>query len=266
MYFMEFIGYFLSILIGITLGLIGAGGSILSIPLLVYFFKINPEKATTYSLFIVGAVAFFGAARHFKMGNLKIKPALIFAIPSVFSLLIIRNFVLPIMPNQLFYINNLAVSKNFFILIIFAILMILAAISMIKKTDYRTDNLQEINNSKLVIIGLLIGNIVGFLGAGGGFLIIPALIHFAKLPLKQAVGTSLLIIFINSTIGFSSDVLNHVEIDYKLLLIITLFAILGLFFGTELSKKINADKLKPAFGWLVLVIGIYIISKEILLF
>ena len=265
MYFMEFIGYFLSILVGITLGLIGAGGSILSIPLLVYFFKINPEKATTYSLFIVGVVAFFGAVRHFKMGNLKIKPALIFAIPSVFSLLIIRNFVLPKMPNQLFSINNLLISKNFFILIVFAILMIFAAFSMIKKTTFIIDNLQEINNSKLVIIGLFIGNIAGFLGAGGGFLIIPALIYFAKLPLKQAVGTSLLIIFINAAIGFSSDVLNHVEIDYKLLITITIFAIFGMFLGTELSKKINADKLKPAFGYLVLVVGIYIISKEILM-
>ena len=263
---MEFLGYFLSILIGITLGLVGAGGSILSIPLLVYVFKIKPEIATSYSLFIVGIVSFFAATRHFKMGNLQIKPAIIFAIPSILSLLIVRNILLPKMPSQLFFIGNFLVTKNILIILVFAFLMILAAFTMIRKSNSLIDDKPNTNANKLAIIGLFIGAITGFLGAGGGFLIIPALIFFAKLPIKQAVGTSLLIVFINSTIGFSNDVLNNVVINYQLLFTISSIAIFGMFIGTELSKKIDGNKLKPAFGYFVLAMGIYIISKEILLF
>lgn len=261
---MEILGYFLAIIIGITLGLVGAGGSILSIPLLVYIFKIDANLATTYSLFIVGCVAFYGTVKHRQLGNLNIKTAVFFAIPSVISTLFIRNIVLKIIPIQFAVFDNFTLSKNGLIMIAFAILMLSSALLMIKKQAFVTKEKVEINYLKLSIIGFLIGAITGFLGAGGGFLIIPALIFFANLPMKQAVGTSLLIIFINSTIGFSSDLFNNVVLNYYLLFIITFVALLGMFIGTEISKKINGNKLKPAFGWFVLAIGIYIISKEIL--
>ncbi|RVT73991.1 sulfite exporter TauE/SafE family protein [Flavobacterium sufflavum] len=261
---MEYIGYFASIIIGLSLGLIGSGGSILTIPILVYLFKVNPELATTYSLFIVGATALYGGYSHYKLGNLKLKTALYFAVPSVISILIIREVIFPQIASTLFTIASYAVSKDLLIMIVFAILMISASISMIKKNKTEITN-HKTNYSQLATIGFLVGIVTGFLGAGGGFLIIPALLFFANLPMKQAVGTSLLIIFINSAIGFTGDLYLNTPIDYGFLLLISTMAFLGMFIGILLSKRIDGRKLKPIFGWFVLVMGVYIIVKEVLL-
>ena len=261
---MEYLGYFLSIIIGLSLGLIGGGGSILAVPILVYLFKIHPEQATSYSLFIVGITAMFGSFSQYRLGNLKIKAALVFAIPSVLSLLFVRDVILPKIPTIILTVNSFEISKNLVIMTVFAFLMIAASLSMIRtstpdKTEKRDDHF------RIAIIGLLVGFITGFLGAGGGFLIIPALLFFGNLPIKQAIGTSLLIIFINSLIGFGGDVINGMDINYKLLFTISGIALIGMFIGTYLSKKIDGAKLKPAFGWFVLVMGIYIIIKEFFL-
>lgn len=261
---MEYLGYFASIIIGLSLGLIGGGGSILAVPILVYLFKIHPEQATSYSLFIVGITAMIGSYSHYKLGNLKIKAALIFAIPSVLSLLFVRDIILPTIPSTLFTLNTFEVSKNLLIMIVFALLMITTAVSMIKKTTQKKYVIQD-NFIRIAGIGLLVGFITGFLGAGGGFLIIPALLFFANLPMKEAIGTSLLIIFINSLIGFGGDVFNGIPINYKLLFTISIIAIIGMLIGIYLSKKIDGKRLKPAFGWFVLFMGIYIIIKESLL-
>jgi uncharacterized membrane protein YfcA len=258
---MEYFGYFASIIIGLSLGLIGGGGSILTIPILVYLFKIDPKLATSYSLFIVGITALSGCFSHYKMGNLKIKSALYFAVPSVFSILVIREIIILKIPNLIFTINDFQVTKNFLIMIIFAVLMMAASFSMIiksKKRIYTTTNYLQ-----LALIGAVVGIVTGFLGAGGGFLIIPALLFFANLPMKQAVGTSLLIIFINSSIGFVGDLYIGTPIDYPFLLSILSMAFLGMLIGTQLSKRMDGNKLKPIFGWFVLVMGIYIIIKEI---
>jgi uncharacterized protein len=261
---MEYLGYFASILIGITLGLIGGGGSILTVPILVYLFQINPENATSYSLFIVGMTAMFGSYRHFLLGNLNLKSALYFAFPSVLSLLLVRKLVLPRIPNSLFFIHQLEITKDLLIMVIFGVLMIAASVSMIRKSNPNKTPSSP-NIVRLALIGLLVGLVTGFLGAGGGFLIIPALLFFANLPMKQAVGTSLFIIFINSLIGFSGDIMNGIPINYSLLFTLTSIAILGMLIGTQLSKKIEGSKLKPTFGWFVLVMGIYIITKELFL-
>lgn len=261
---MEYIGYFASIIIGLSLGLIGGGGSILTIPILVYLFKVDPELATSYSLFIVGATALYGGYSHYKLGNLQLKTALYFAVPSVISILIIREVIFPKIANTLFTIASYAVSKDLLIMIVFAILMISASISMIKKNKMEIKNHKN-NYTQLAFIGFLVGIVTGFLGAGGGFLIIPALLFFANLPMKQAVGTSLLIIFINSAIGFAGDLYLNTPIDYGFLLLISAMAFVGMFIGILLSKKIDGNKLKPVFGWFVLVMGIYIIVKEVLL-
>jgi uncharacterized protein len=259
---MEIAGYFLALLVGISLGLIGGGGAILTVPILVYLFHINPPLATSYSLFIVGTAALMGTYKHYKLGNLQLNIALQFGIPAVTSLIIIRKFVLPNLPNTIIKINHFTVTKNIFFMIVFAILMIAAATAMIKKTPIKLP--QKTNNKKIVAIGFMVGLITGFLGAGGGFLIIPALVFFANLPMKKAVGTSLFIICINALIGFTTDVLNGIQLNYQLLLLFTTIAVVGIFIGTFLSTKIDSNKLKPAFGWFVLVMGMYIITKEII--
>lgn len=259
---MEYFGYLASIIIGLSLGLIGGGGSILTIPILVYLFKVDPELSTSYSLFIVGVTSLFGCYSHFKMGNLKIKSALYFAVPSVFSILIIREVIFPQIASTLFSIASYQVSKNLLIMIVFSVLMIAAALSMIKKNTPEIKG-KETNYIQLSMIGFVVGIVTGFLGAGGGFLIIPALLFFANLPMKQAVGTSLLIIFINSSIGFVGDLYINTPIDYSFLLKISSMAFIGMLIGTQLTKKIDGNKLKPIFGWFVLIMGIYIITKEL---
>lgn len=260
---MEVIGYLASVIIGISLGLIGGGGSILTVPILVYLFGIKPELATSYSLFVVGMAAMVGAYNHYKIGNLKIKPTMYFTVPSILSLLLVRKLLIPMIPQYLFSAGSFEVTKNLLIMIVFAILMVAASGSMIRNPSDKVVSIKPINFMRLAVIGLIVGSITGFLGVGGGFLIIPALIFFARLSMKEAVGTSLLIIFINSVIGFGGDLINGVTINYTLLLSITAIAIVGMFIGTALSKKINGAKLKPAFGWFILIMGLYIIGSEI---
>jgi uncharacterized membrane protein YfcA len=259
---MEYIGYLASIIIGLSLGLIGGGGSILAVPILVYLFKISPEQSTTYSLFIVGFTSMIGSFSHYKLGNLKMKPALIFAIPSIVSLLFIRKLILPLIPTTIATLSGFDITKDLLIMVVFALLMVATSYSMIKKSKTEAET-PEINFTMLAAIGLLVGLIIGFLGAGGGFLIIPALLFFGNLPMKQAVGTSLFIIFINSMIGFTGDLLGGIIVNYQFIVIISLMATIGLIIGTFLSKKIDGSKLKPAFGWFVLVMGVYIIGKEL---
>jgi hypothetical protein len=254
-------GYLLASLIGVSLGLIGGGGSILTIPVLVYIFKVDPFTATSYSLFIVGITSLYGSYRHYRLGNLEVKPALFFAVPSLLSLLITRNLLMPRIPGLVLRIGELQLTRNMLIMLVFSVLMIVVSYLMIRKNEHAVKATVK-NNFRLGIMGFLIGFFTGFLGAGGGFVIIPALVFFAGLPMKQAVGTSLLIIAINSLIGFGVDLVHHISPDYPLLLGIASMAMAGMFVGTFLSTKIDGRKLKPAFGWFVLLMGIWIIIKE----
>lgn len=261
---MEIIGYILAILIGLSLGLIGSGGSILTIPILVYIMYISPSNATTYSLFIVGVSALVGSVKGAKDKLLDTRTALYFGLPSVISIYIMRKFIVPIMPDVLFEIFGISISKDFFIMLVFAVLMILASVSMIKKRTEIENEDFKIDKISIIIKGVFIGFLTGLVGVGGGFLIIPTLLFSAKLPMKKAVATSLVIIAFNSLIGFSGS-LGNVIIDWIFLFKFTSFAVFGIFIGMLLSKKISNQTLKPAFGWFVLITGIYIIIKEIFL-
>lgn len=246
-----------------SLGLIDSGGSILTVPILVYLFAVKPQLATTYSLFIVGISAMIVSFNHYKIGNLQLRSVAFFGFPSIVSLLVVRKFVMPNIPNQLFSFQNFDFTKNALIMVVFALIMMAASISMIKKQK-KTETTFKPKDSKLMIIGFSVGIMTGFLGAGGGFLIIPSLVFFAGLEMKKAVGTSLFIIAINALIGFIGDVVIGVDIDFQLLLSLATLAIAGIFIGPYLSKKIDGKKLKPAFGWFIMVMGIYIIVMEIL--
>ena len=259
---MEIIGFSLGILIGISLGLIGGGGSILTIPALVYIMHISPTNATTYSLFIVGVSALIGSIKGVKNKLLDYQIALYFGIPSIASIFIMRKYVMPTIPNTLFSIFNFLITKDFVIMFVFAILMIVASFSMIKKDPTQFGSIEKINITEIALKGIVVGILTGFVGVGGGFLIIPTLLFSAKIPMKKAVNTSLLIIAFNSLIGFTGS-LNSNSLNWGFLIEFTSFAVVGILTGIHFSQKVSNEKLKPIFGWFVLIMGIYIMVKEI---
>ncbi|WP_179343498.1 sulfite exporter TauE/SafE family protein [Winogradskyella ursingii] len=260
----EILGYVGALLIGLVLGLIGGGGSILTVPILVYALALNPVIATAYSLFVVGATSLIGAIKNMMKGMVDYRTAIIFAVPAFIAVYLTRAFLIPAIPEELFSVNSFMVTKNLAIMLFFAIIMLLASVSMIRNKRKEIDEEAQITyNYPLIIIeGLVVGTITGIVGAGGGFLIIPALVLLAKLPMKKAVATSLLIIAIKSLIGFLGDVQN-LDIDWPFLLIFTAISVVGIFIGIWLNKFIDGKKLKKVFGWFVLVMGIYIIYKEL---
>jgi uncharacterized protein len=264
---MEFIGYFAAILIGVSLGLIGGGGSILTVPVLVYLFDVEPVVATAYSLFIVGATSLVGVYPKWKTGSVNLKTALIFGIPSIIAVYATRAWLVPMIPQTIGTIGTLVVTKSLLMMLLFAILMVAASISMISDKGINCDEEAEIvpqsfNYPMILLEGAVVGTLTGLVGAGGGFLIIPALVLLTKLPMKEAVGTSLLIIGMKSLIGFTGD-LGHYAMNWQLLLSITSLAVIGILVGNALGKNISGAKLKRGFGWFVLVMGIYIIAKEL---
>lgn len=261
---LEVLGYIAAILIGVSLGLIGSGGSILTVPILVYLFGIHPVPSTAYSLFIVGITALVGSITYMKKNQVSYLTAAVFAIPAFIAVFLTRKFLVPAIPVNIFSIGDFIVSKDLFIMILFAVLMVAASASMIKGRKALFDDIEIKFNYPLIIMeGFGVGILTGLVGAGGGFLIIPALVLLAKLPMKMAVGTSLLIIAVKSLIGFTGDIGTNLVVDWAFLFIITGMALIGIFIGAYLSKFISNAKLKPAFGWFVLVMGVYIIGKEI---
>lgn len=263
---MEIVGYFLAAVIGVSLGLIGGGGSILTVPILVYAMGVNPVLATSYSLFIVGSTSMIGAVNNYRKGLVSIKTALLFGLSSIITVFLTRKILMPKIPAILLTGKHVQITQSMATMVLFAILMLLAASAMIKS---KTEKIKikeaadhaKVNTLKLLLYGVLIGVVTGLLGAGGGFLIIPVLVLLIKMPMKHAIGTSLLIIGLNSLIGFTGD-LGHFAIDWKFLLLLTAIAVAGIFVGGILAKKIDGNKLKKAFGWFVLIMGVYIIVKE----
>jgi uncharacterized protein len=264
---MEIVGFILAAIVGVSLGLIGSGGSILTVPILVYVMGVNPVLATAYSLFIVGATALVGGVQSALQKKVDFKTVLIFGAPSIAAVYATRMWLVPVIPQQLFTIGSLAITKPIALMLLFAVVMILASISMIKSGKHKKaadDNTPMRYNYPMILLeGAVVGVLTGLVGAGGGFLIIPALVLLARMPMKLAVGTSLFIIAAKSLIGFMGDLQGPQQIDWKLLGSFTGFAVVGIFIGIGLSKKIPSDKLKKAFGWFVLLMGIYIIVKEI---
>jgi uncharacterized protein len=262
----------LFLLIGLTLGLIGGGGSILSVPVLVYLMDYPADVATGYSLFIVGITSLIGAFAFIKRGDISFESLIQFAIPSLITVFLVRKFIIPALPEVFFSIGGFEVTKQVFIMIIFSVLILSSSYSMIKKhyNNARTEAMWEefsrtpIRIYFVILLAILVGFLTGFVGAGGGFIIIPVLIFFIRVPIKKSIGTSLCIIAINSLIGFTGN-LGHLNIDWKVLLISTSICVTGILLGNAISPRISATKLKPAFGWFTLIVGIFVIVKELFL-
>jgi len=262
----EIIGYIGAVIVGLALGLMGGGGSILTVPIFVYIFGIEASStAPAYSLFVVGVASTIGASIKLKQGFVDLHTGTVFGLPAMLAVFVTRRYIVPAIPDEIFSIDSFILSKRVFVMGLFAVLMILASITMIKGRRVRAQKDENKFNYPLVIIeGSIVGVLCGLVGAGGGFIIIPSLILLSNLPMKKAVGTSLGIISINSIFGFIGG-LQETEINWTLLLTFTSLAVLGIFIGNRLSHKVNGPKLKRFFGWFVLVMGTFIFIKEILL-
>ena len=255
---MEILGYVGALFIGLVLGLTGGGGSILTVPILVYLMHINPVTATAYSLFIVGTTSTFGAIQNYRKNLVDIKNGFIFAIPSFVAVYLTRKFIVPEIPDIIIE-TPILLSKNTFLMLFFAVIMVFGALSVLKNK-----NTSKEENKSIIFIGIqtfIIGIIIGLVGAGGGFLIIPSLILFTKLPMRKAVGTSLFIIAMNSLVGFIGDMQNLV-IDWLFLLTFSAISVVGIFIGMYLTKCTNESQLKKIFAYFVLVMAAIILLKE----
>lgn len=262
---LEFIGYLGALLIGVVLGLIGGGGSILTVPLLVYILVVDPVLATAYSLFIVGLTALVGTIRNLPKQLVDFRTAIVFAIPAFIAVYLTRKFVVPAIPDILFTSQSFILDKNMAIMLFFALIMLMASYSMIKnkgKKELEEEDVQY-NYPLILIEGFIVGVLTGLVGAGGGFLIIPALVLLAKLPMKKAVATSLLIIAVKSLIGFIGDIQN-LDIEWVFLMVLSGLSVIGIFVGIYLNNFIDGKRLKKAFGYFVLIMAVVIIFKELI--
>jgi len=257
-------GYLGALLVGIILGLIGGGGSILTVPILVYLIGLNPVTATAYSLFVVGTTSIFGAIQHIKDKSVNVRIAILFAIPALITVYLTRRFLVPAIPESLFTFLNIEVTKHIFIMLFFALIMLIASFSMIKSSQsLQLKNFDIKHNTGFVIVeGIVVGTFTGIVGAGGGFLIVPTLVIVARLPMRLAIGTSLIIIAMKSLIGFLGDVQN-IAIDWPFLIMFTSISVVGIYIGIYMAKFISGKNLKKGFGWFTLLMAGYIIFKEL---
>jgi uncharacterized protein len=255
-----------SLFIGLSLGILGGGGSILTLPVLVYLFGIDATLATAYSLFIVGVTSLASIVPKARQGEVDFGTALYFGAPAVVAVYLTRAHLVPLIPDIILETASFTLTRSTFLMLLFAVLMLLAARGMIvgKKATSPTTPLPTWKKIAVILTeGLAVGVLTGLVGAGGGFLIIPVLVLVTGLDMKTAVGTSLTIIAFKSLLGFTGDLGQH-TMDWTLLTLVTLVAIVGMVIGTFVSKKIDSKPLQKAFGWFVLIMGLFIVGKELL--
>lgn len=261
----ELFGYTSAVIVGLVIGLAGGGGSILTVPIFVYVFHIPAVLATTYSLFVVGTTSTIGSINHIWNKRVDLRVTAAFALPSFISVYLSRRFLVPALPDPLFQFEHFRLSKSQAILYFFAIVMIIAARAMIRSDRPEQGEAADgrPRYSSLGLDGLAVGLLTGTIGAGGGFLIVPMLVLLAGLPVQRAVATSVLIIAVNSIVGFLGDI-HHTGLNWNFLLPFTGLSIIGIFAGVYLAQFVAPDKLKKGFGWFVLVVAFYMISRELL--
>ncbi|MGB3851122.1 MAG: sulfite exporter TauE/SafE family protein [Tunicatimonas sp.] len=259
---MEVLGYIALFVVGLVLGTLGGGGSILSVPILVYLFSVDTVMASAYSLFIVGTTSLVGTWLKHNAQLVNLRTGVIFGVPSLLSIFCTRRWFVPALPDVIFQTESLLLTKRALILGVFAILMILASVAIIRKKDRSHLVGEQHPSALLILVGLFTGFLTGLVGAGGGFLIIPALVYFTDIPFKSAVGTTLLIITVNSLMGFMGDVMNY-AINWHFLLSITSLAIVGIIVGTRSLVSLPTNILQKAFGWFVMCMGTWILFREI---
>lgn len=245
-----------ALMVGLSLGLMGSGGSILTVPILIYLAGEQEKVAIAESLGIVGAISFLGSIQYALKQQVHWRSVILFGLPGMagaYGGAIISGFV-----------------SGTFQLILFGIVMLLAAILMFRNKKADSENINAEKNQRWWVIGiegLVVGVLTGLVGVGGGFLIVPALVLLGGLPMHLAIGTSLVIIAMNSFTGFLKylDVLEELNllVNWELVLIFSLIGAVGSFVGKSIGSKISGEKLKRGFAIFLLFMGIYIIYMNV---
>ncbi|ROZ64595.1 sulfite exporter TauE/SafE family protein [Kocuria soli] len=240
----------LALLIGLSLGTLGGGGSILTVPMLTYVAGLDPREAIATSLFVVGVTSAISALTHARRGFVEWRTGLIFGVTSMAAAFLGAMLGEHISPTAL--------------MVAFAVMMVVTSAAMIRgRRPCEGPNCQpEYSRLKLVLIGLGVGLVTGLIGAGGGFLVVPALALLAGLSMPAAVGTSLLVIAMNSFAGLAGH-LSSVQVQWSLVAAVTTTAVLGSLVGSRVAAKVPAQVLRKGFGWFVLVVGIVVLVQEL---
>ena len=267
---MQTYGYIASVFMGLSLGLIGGGGSILTVPILVYLFLVDPMTATSSSLFIVGSTALVGAVLAYLRNDIDVKTGVLFFLPSFVGVFLTKSFLVPMIPETVFTFQNFIFTKPLLIMSLFAILMLMASLAMIRSkkksietSEEKFDPKQKHKHIQISVQGLVVGVVTGFVGAGGGFLIVPALVNLVGLNMRKAIGTSLMIIAANSLFGFTISISKGLVVNWNFLVSILSMALVGLITGSFFSKKVPEQKLKMGFGYFVLAMGTFVLWDQI---
>ena len=265
MQWIEIFGYIGAFFIGLIMGILGGGGSILAVPILAYIFHLDEKIATAYSLFVVGSTGLIGGLRQTLNKMVDWKAAITFGIPAVIGITTVRAFVVPNLPEILFEIGSFEFTRRMGMFGLFAVLMLLAATSMLSNKT-KNKSTKEIGFNPLILSeGLFIGGLTGLVGAGGGFLIVPALIVIAQLDMKKASATSLIIIALNSLTGFFLGDATHMEINWKFLSIFVGIAMSGIIIGTFLNQLLPVKLLKKSFAYFIIAMAIFIFVEEFII-
>ena len=261
----EIIGYIGALFIGLVMGLTGSGGSILSIPILAYLYHFDEKTATAYSLFIVGVTALSGSVRGMLEKMVSYKAVLFLGIPAIIGVLTMRRLVVPVLPDVLFHIGNFDFTRRMLMFGLFSILLFIAAYSMLNKSRVTLSNRTNqdfVFHPLIVTEGLFLGFFMGLIGAGGGFLIVPALMLISKLHIKKAMATSLVIVSLNSLIGFFFGDFRNMEINWEFLIGFSIVSFLGILLGGFLAKRTNSVKLKEYFAYFIIAMGVFMFIME----
>lgn len=255
---LEILGYAAMVCVGLILGCIGSGGSILAIPILVYLFSEDVEIASAYSLFLVGVTSLTGAILKQAEQFLDVRAAFLFGFPSIATTFITRRWLIPHVPDRILDWGSFHITKDHLLLLLLSSLMIVSAGMMLRGPAKNVATL-KVKSTLLIPSGFVVGLVSGFVGIGGGFLILPAMVLFARLQVHAAIGTTLLIIASNSLLGFCGHVFTH-SINWYFLLSITGFAVVGLFLGRWADKRITAPfSASRAFAWFTMAMGVLIL-------
>lgn len=257
----------LALAMGFVVGLLGAGGAILTIPILVYSAGFLPTVASSYSFVIVGITSGIGVLARRGEANLQLAQGTFILVPSSLTLLMTRSFLLPLLPFRI-HLLGYELTRDSILMLYFALVLVTAGLLMVRQRPISESNavaqLDFSTVSRLIGIGILVGIISGPIGIGGGFIILPALVLILRLSMKEAARTSLFLITCNSIVGFLGDFVDHgsQHFDLSFLSIFVSGSVLGMVAGTFIAKRTHPEKLKVWFGYFLIVLSVTVMYRE----